>query len=232
MFIKQWYAYRFWLKLLHSHKYHRLMPLGLFLALMVGVFSAYSLASFADGAICGDLNNEIGPYDYTDPFDVQEYLASVERKYFTPQVETLKHGETIDLASDLDHTLRAFPNHHRALYAMSKYQLTTVRSPTAKYLSAACYFERGIKFKPTDGIVRLIYGIYLHKSGNIDAALVRYQEAEKLAPESADVQYNLGLLFFELKQYKKAKTHAIKAYELGYPLPGLKIKLRDLGVWN
>ena len=209
-----------------SRKYHRLIQLSL----LIGVLGICSSASAIEVSICGNLNNDIGPYDYTNPLHVQEYLTDIERKYFTTRVETLQHGETKDLASDMDNTLRAFPNHHRALYAMSKYQLTSVRSPTAKYLSAACYFERGIKFKPTDGIVRLIYGIYLHKSGNSESALVRYQQAEKLAPGSADVQYNLGLLYVDLKQYKKAKTHAVKAYEIGYPLPGLKNKLHKLGL--
>jgi len=199
---------------------------------LMGIISIFSPVNAIEVSICGNLNNDIGPFDYTDPLHVQTYLTNIERKYFTTRVETLQHGETKDLASDLDNTLRAFPNHHRALYAMSRYQLTTVRPPTAKYLSAACYFERAIKFKPTDGIVRLIYGIYLHKSGDTETALIRYQEAEKLSPNSADVQYNLGLLYVDLKQYKKAKAHAVKAYKLGHPLPGLKNKLKKLGVWN
>jgi len=35
----------------------------------------------------------------------------------------------------------------------------------------------------------------------------------------------------ELKEYDLALKHALRAYELGYPLMGLKNKLKRLGVW-
>jgi hypothetical protein len=41
----------------------------------------------------------------------------------------------------------------------------------------------------------------------------------------------MGLLFIKKKNYGEALKHAEKAYKLGHPLPGLKNKLIELGVW-
>lgn len=50
--------------------------------------------------------------------------------------------------------------------------------------------------------------------------------------ESAEIQYNLGLIYLELGDVDAALVNAKSAYELGYPLPGLKDKLVKLGRWE
>lgn len=97
--------------------------------------------------------------------------------------------------------------------------------------SAECYFDRAIRWRPNDPTVRLIHGLYLHLTGNLQGALAEYKLAERIQPNSADLQYNLGLLYFDTKQYALAKEHAKKAYQLGYPLPGLRKKLTSVGQW-
>ena len=47
--------------------------------------------------------------------------------------------------------------------------------------------------------------------------------------KSADIQYFLGLALIDLKDYEGARERAIKAYELGYPLTGLRDKLARAG---
>lgn len=47
--------------------------------------------------------------------------------------------------------------------------------------------------------------------------------------ESAELHYFLGLLLVDLKDFESAQTHALRAYELGYPLPGLRKRLADAG---
>lgn len=47
--------------------------------------------------------------------------------------------------------------------------------------------------------------------------------------ESAEIQYFLGLALLKLKDFDNAKLHAKRAYELGYPLPGLRRKLAAAG---
>lgn len=195
---------------------------------------------------CGDLTNAFGPFDYQDPSVRQGTsppLLLVESAHFTPSVETLIKGNTtVDPIGDLDYTLRAFPNHHRALYSISKYELRERQKAQQRnqpYIphtsrerfpaTAECYFDRAIRWRPNDPNVRLIYGIHLHRTGKLNEALSQYQLSEKIQPKSADLNYNMGLLYFDLKQYDLARKYAQKAYQLGYPLPGLRKKLDGVG---
>jgi len=50
--------------------------------------------------------------------------------------------------------------------------------------------------------------------------------------QSAEVQYNLGLINLEAGHVDAAVDNAKHAYELGYPLPGLRNKLEKLGRWQ
>lgn len=47
--------------------------------------------------------------------------------------------------------------------------------------------------------------------------------------DSAELHYFLGLMLANQKRYTEAVDHAHKAYDLGYPLPGLKRKLQRAG---
>jgi TPR repeat protein len=51
-------------------------------------------------------------------------------------------------------------------------------------------------------------------------------------PDNATAHYNLGLLYFDKKNYSKAKVHAEKAYALNFPLPGLRNRLKKVGKWS
>lgn len=174
-----------------------------------------------------------GPFDYTNPDHKQSYLELVEIAHFTPNIEKLLYGNSAALGGELDYTLRAFPNHHRALIAMAKLSLRekTLKPKGAKY-SLLCYFDRAIRFKPNDGIVRMIYGGHLQKIGQIEKATEQLQIAVDLQPEDPTINYNLGLLYVQKKNYEQAKTYAKKAYELGFPLPGLKNQLIQAGKWD
>lgn len=182
---------------------------------------------------CGKLANHYGPYDYSSPEQRSRFLPIVEGAHFTTNVETLTRGQSSDnIPGDIDYTLRAFPNHPRALDAMARWQLANPRPPTARYFTADCYFMRAMAFKPDDGMVRMIYAIYLHKKGDLNGALQRYEEAIDDMPGSSEAHYNLGLLYTDLKRYPEALAEAKRAYSLGYPLPGLQLRLKRLGVWN
>jgi hypothetical protein len=47
--------------------------------------------------------------------------------------------------------------------------------------------------------------------------------------QSAEINYNLGLISIELGEIDEAVEYAAKAYESGYPLPGLRTRLQRLG---
>lgn len=190
----------------------------------------------AENSYCGELKppGQYGPYDYTDPTHRKENLSIVERHHFTPNVKNLIKGESSSLGGDIDYTLRAFPNHHQALVAMGKLFLREkTERPRKAEFTIECYFDRAIRFKPGDGIVRMLYGNYLLKlGGRSDDVLEQYHEAIRLQPENANINYNLGLLYLKKKDYELAIVHAKQAYELGFPLPGLRNKLMKTGKWD
>jgi tetratricopeptide (TPR) repeat protein len=181
---------------------------------------------------CGDLSNAYGPYDYTDPANSPN-LTLVEIAHFTPNVEKLTRGNSGALGAELAYTLAAFPNHHRALMAAGK---LTIREknlrPYGFRYSIECYFDRAIRFKKEDELVHMVYALYLAESGDLTKAIEELRIAVKLQPESAMINYNLGLLYCKKKDFDSAEIYAEKAYKLGFPLLGLKKMLIGAGKWR
>ncbi len=180
--------------------------------------------------ICGELKNAYGPYDY---YADKDKLPIVEVNHFTPEVESLVRGKSDYLAGDIDYTLRAFPNHPRALFAMMR---LTEREKTERlagaHFPAYCYFVRAVRFRPEDAMARMVYGIYLAKQKKSNEALEQLEIAVRHASENANLHYNLGLVFFDLGKYEEALHHAHIAYRLGFELPGLRGKLEKAGKWQ
>lgn len=205
---------------------------------LVAIVMPTAPAFAQDLGICGSLNNSFGPFDYRHKSSVRTELGDahqmVEGAHFTANVEQLIRGKSTALpGGDIDYTLRAFPNHHRALLSMSRLALRAKsdQPPDMRY-TATCWFERAMRFAPDDGMVRMLYGQYLLKVGKQREAIEHLEAAEKLTEGSANLHYNLGLAFIEVKRYEDARRHARKAYALGFPLPGLRERLKRLGQWK
>jgi tetratricopeptide (TPR) repeat protein len=179
---------------------------------------------------CGSLANGYGPFDYRSDKDK---LGIVEGAHFTSEVENLITGKGGYLGGDLDYTLRAFPNHHRALMAVMRYgeRSKSERPPHVRY-SIGCYFNRALRFRSDDDMVRIIYATYLSKKGQNIAALEQLNRIKDSDGQSANLDYNIGLVFLDLKEFDKALAHAHKAYQAGFPLPGLRNRLVRLGKWK
>lgn len=207
-----------------------------------------------DGFECTGTASGFGPFDYNDPRsstpggfssitgnNSSSPLRMVEGAHFKPYVDQLIRGKSsVDPKQDIDYTLRAFPNHPRALWAMARYFLRMPQDDPRTRLAFSrgigsipppeCYFQRAKLFAPEDPMVPMIFGIYLHKRGMFDAAIKEYQLAEREMPNHAELAYNTGLSYFAIKDYRNAKKYADRAYELGYPLSGLKRKLAKVSV--
>jgi hypothetical protein len=181
---------------------------------------------------CGQLGDGYGPFDYrTAPMNERK---TVESFHFTREVENLTRGNTTSTpAGDIDYTLRAFPNHHRALRAMMNAGLKAkTEKPSGSRYTISCWFERAIVFAPDDGTVYMLYGTYLLRRGNAEAAIRRFNQAQEFSSGDANLEYNLGLAYFSAKDYEKALQHAHEAYRLGFPLPGLRDMLDRAGKWR
>jgi tetratricopeptide (TPR) repeat protein len=178
------------------------------------------------------LKNPFGPFDYR--IATREDKEIVEGMHFTQRVEHLVQGQTLKHAGgDIEYTLRAFPNHPRALFSMVRLgEKENREKPIGSPYTISCWFDRALRFTPNDGAVRLVFGIYLSRRGKTNEAIDQLQVARKLGGDPANVHYNLGLAYFDLKEYEQSLEHAHAAYELGFPLAGLRNKLKQVGKWR
>lgn len=205
----------------------------LILRLAFALFAAYPLVSTAQSLPpgCGQIGDGYGPFDYRTH---KHELKIVEGAHFTPEVERLERGKTNTTAgSDIDYTLRASPNHHRALKAMMDLARKEKRDPPngARY-SVSCWFMRGEVYRPDDAMVKVLHGIFLLRSGKKAEAVGKLEQAASLDSADANIQYNLGLAYFDVGQHEKALQSAHRAYAAGFPLPGLREKLKRAGKWR
>ena len=158
-------------------------------------------------------------------------MIGIESKYLTDDVQTLS---TRDAALSIDLALRAFPNHPRALWAAVRNER---REGPPKYgeqgrLSASCYIERALAIAGDDGLVWMLWGVFLHQQAAYRDAIVKYRRALELGVESAELNYNLGLALLKVDDVQGALAQARIAYSRNYPLSGLKRELIKLGVWT
>ncbi|MGZ3814278.1 MAG: tetratricopeptide repeat protein [Mucilaginibacter sp.] len=195
------------------------------------------------GSNCSGGVQGFGPYDYTSSADKKMNIGGtdnplnlVERAHFTPNVEGLIGGQSAAgaLESDLDYTLRAWPNHHRALLSVIKYQLDVKNKLRKGKLLAPpeCYLQRAIHFSPHDAVTYSLFGHYLRKMGHLEDAVKYYQKALELDRGNVKIAYSFSLLLIDLKRYEEAVKYAKIAYQTKGAPKALKQKLEKIGVWN
>lgn len=208
--------------------YRKIGRLGVVIA-FAGVLGSIANAQELQG--CGSLSNGYGPYDY---YTDKDKLPIVDNAHFTSDVESLihRHGKNL-LGAELDYTLRAFPNHPRALSAMIRLgEKIQSERPQGALHSVYCYLERAVRFRPNDGMARVLMAVYLVKKKRFAEAEPHAQHAAEHADGSGNIHYNLGLVYLDMKDYPKALTHAHIAYANGFNLPGLRKRLKDAGAWQ
>jgi len=198
---------------------------------LVANFAATAALAQSDSGACGPLTNSYGPFDYrTD----RDKLPIVLSNHFTAEVEALVRGKTSTTpGGDIDYTLRAIPNNHRALLAMMRLgEKEKTPQPVGSRYTVECWFERAVLFSPDDAIVRMIYSRYLNSKGRIPEATKQLEIAANYAKDSAFTHYNIGLHYFELKNYDKALIEAHKAISLGFTQTALRDQLQRVGKWT
>lgn len=185
-------------------------------------------------AACGDFfysATALGPLDYRTATPEQKHI--VENVHFSTNVERLIKGERGTIGGDLAYTLRVFPNHPRALRSAAEWQRRNrgLLPPDMQY-TMDCWFDRAVAYRPDDAQVRIVWAFELIKAKQNTAALEQVTKAEQLAKGNPQIHYNVGLLYFDLKEYDKSLANARIAYEQGFNLPGLKDKLTKAGKWK
>ena len=208
------------------------------------IFASFPVFAQVNASICGPLANNFGPYDYRPekfvPDDMDSHKQKrwlVESAHFLPRVEFLIGGNRPDSkeppGGDIDYTLRAFPNHHRALMSVMKYgERKKNPKPADLRYTVECYFERAIRFKPDDTIVRMLYATYLTKNSRLPEAVSQLEASDSLAAENPFTHYNIGLVYFDMKNYGKALAQAHRATALGFERTELRDLLKGVNKWQ
>jgi tetratricopeptide (TPR) repeat protein len=214
-----------------THKPYRLSVVILTLGLALSgpvKSSAYECAELEQGKFYAD---------YADPksseatgADPMGLIKRVENVHFNSEMKklNLKLYSIERLVGEINYTLGALPNNPGALLAMSRLETMAGGKLPAK-LSADCFFDRAIRFRPKDKAVRMVHGMHLHRHGKLKEALAEYELAESLGNTSANLYYNLGLLHADMKNWDKAYEYGVKSQGAGLMLPGLRGKLQKAG---
>ena len=209
------------------------MPSKAWTFFIAGCCCPWLMAGTADPNYC-DVNDfpKIGYYDYRDHSrQALERRKLVEGAHFTSSVRRGVQGNSGKLIDDLVYTLRHIPNHPQALMVMYEVQSRPgfkrqkALRRDAYYDSISCFFKRALHIAPDDPAVYLTRAVTYHRAERHERAEQDYLKALTLNNDYAEAHYNIGLLYFSQKKYDLARKHAEQAYQLGYPLQGLKRKL-------
>ena len=191
---------------------------------------------------CGFLANAFGPFDYrpdhykTVPGDQYSHaykLHLVESAHFTVPVQRLTRGHSSARPGpDLDYTLRAFPNNHRALVTVLQ-AAKRFADPSQLGLPRTfeCYFDRALRFAPDDGVARLIYANFLIQGKRVDEAVQQIDYTLTLAGDNPLTHFNIGMSYFDAGAYDKALQQAHRVFAMGYTREDLKARLEKIGRW-
>jgi len=162
-------------------------------------------------------------------------IRDIFRAHIKPAIEAMytRNGQGIggSASGNLDYALKRIPNDPRSLKAIIDYYFIIKTKPRHSHLVRApeCYLKKAMMFVPGDPVPIFLYGYYMFKKNRYKLAIKWYKRGLEKEPESSEGNYNLGLLYFNIKQYNYAKHYAEIAYKLGFPLPGLKNKLKMKG---
>ena len=87
-----------------------------------------------------------------------------------------------------------------------------------------------ISDQPGNDVLYSATAVLQWKNGQIVIAKkTLLQGYEAVDGNSAEISYNLGLVSLELGELDEAVRYAQQAYDLGFPLPGLRVKLEKIG---
>lgn len=119
------------------------------------------------------------------------------------------------------------------LMARSFIALAQISKEEGHIEAAVEELERGIELRPTDPALFTALALVYRSNKQLNLARDALLRGDKaLEGESAGIHYNLGLIYLELGDTDSALQRAHSAYALGYPLDGLRKKLKALGKWS
>jgi Tfp pilus assembly protein PilF len=185
---------------------------------------------------CGNLSQAQGQNkanrDFYNPgtgTDEHADWTNAHRFHLQPAFDAMKLGNWTSARDNFEFILRVFPNSPQALNGIS--ELCDVKWKS-RQCDADPWFESAVAVNPSVATTWVIYGIHLQRRKRLSEAIEKFQHALTLQPNNINGRYNLGLAYFDLKDYVKANEQAQMSYALGAPLPGLRDMLKRVGAWK
>ncbi len=180
---------------------------------------------------CGPIyTRHYGPYDFRSH---RGSLAIVEEFHFDARVEAGIRGINGPIGGDINYTLKASPNHHRALVTLMNVtaRAKVDRLPGMEW-PMECYFDRAMRFRPDDSVVRSLYGQWLYTRRRPQEAEQQLQRAIELAQDNAFSQFNIGLIYSQAGRHDLALRQAHRALAMGFPRQELVESLKRVNAWR
>ena len=78
----------------------------------------------------------------------------------------------------------------------------------------------------------MLYATYLAKNSRLPEATKQLERATESAGENAFTHNNIGMVYFDMKDYDKALVMAHKSIDLGFPQTTLREQLQSVGKWS
>lgn len=186
--------------------------------------NAYTSADFTR------VQNELGMHTFQG---IHHYCAGLQW-YNRAMVQTQPNLRSFMLENALNETLFTYrwATHTSSVFPDIVISLARIRRARGETRQAMEALESAVRERPDS--LKLYGGLALEyrDQGNLPKAKEVLLKADRLSGgKSAEIEYNLGLINLELGQSDEAARNAVRAYKLGYPLPGLKNKLRRIGKW-
>jgi tetratricopeptide (TPR) repeat protein len=103
-------------------------------------------------------------------------------------------------------------------YAEGYYNLGNLYFRQKKFKEAAPFFEKAIAIKPGFAEAHAAMGDLFYLDGQPVKAKQAYLKSLELHPENGQVHYNLAVVCYLLREFKKALAHMQKAEALGIPV--------------
>ena len=175
---------------------------------------------------------QVGNRDYYNPgtsTDEKAIFENVHSYHLQPGLDGLKHGNWKAAHDNFEFILRYFPNSPQALNGISELCVNKWKSPQC---DADSWFDKAIERNSSIATTWVIYGIHLERKKLPREAVEKFEHALELNPDDINAHYNLGLAYFDLKEYDKSNRQAQASYALGAQFPGLREKLIRVGAWN
>lgn len=191
----------------------------IYLLLLLLLFSANTYSS-------DQLNNN---YYGNLTKDQKQLLMLNEQHHLYKAIKNAKTGKMHRLTyakADYHYILARWPNHPKALIGMTRVLLKLKAKPEIDLM-----YQNAIELFPMVPETYVLYGIYLYKEGEYNKAESNFLKATQLRKDYAEGYYNLALSYLAQDKKELAVKNAHKAYDLGFPLPGLRNKLQKLNLW-